>query len=86
MDKCSLIRLEASRPDSAHLAWCHQIRFTGGFDEADRNAGLQHARAAIASDVDDATALAVGALVIGLLAHDTVAALHAIERAGGSAR
>jgi Flp pilus assembly protein TadD len=32
-------------------------------------------------EVDDATALAVGALVIGLLAHDTDAALNAIERA-----
>jgi Flp pilus assembly protein TadD len=36
---------------------------------------------AIANDVDDATALAVGALVIGILAHDTDAALNAIERA-----
>jgi adenylate cyclase len=65
----------------AHLAWCHQLRFHVGSDEADRSAALKHARVAIASDVDDATALAAGALVIGLLAHDTVAALAAIERA-----
>jgi TolB-like protein/class 3 adenylate cyclase len=66
----------------AHLAWCHQIRFTDdGFAEADKIVGLKHARAAIASDVDDATALAVAALVIGILAHDRDAALNAIERA-----
>jgi Flp pilus assembly protein TadD len=36
---------------------------------------------ATTADVDDATTLAVGALVIGLLSHDTDAALNAIERA-----
>jgi TolB-like protein/tetratricopeptide (TPR) repeat protein len=66
----------------AHLAWCHQILFTDhGFDEADKTVGLEHARTAIAKDVDDATALAVGALVIALLGHDARAALNAIERA-----
>jgi TolB-like protein/Tfp pilus assembly protein PilF len=66
----------------AHLAWCHQIGFHhGGWDEADKMAGLRHARMATTAEVDDATALAVGALVIGLLAHDTDAALNAIERA-----
>jgi adenylate cyclase len=66
----------------AHLAWCHQIRFNdGGLDEADKITGLHHAHAAMASDADDATALAVAALVVGLLAHDRDAALNAIERA-----
>ena len=66
----------------AYLAWCHQICFThGGFDEADKIAGLQQARAAVASDVDDATALSVGAMVIGLLGKDLKGALNAIERA-----
>ena len=66
----------------AHLAWCHQISFMhDGLDAADKSAGLRHARAAIASEVDDATALAVGALVIGLLGHNAEAALNAIERA-----
>ena len=67
----------------AYLAWAHQIRFThgGDFDEADKIAGLSHARAAIANHVDDATALAVGAMVIGLLGKDADAALNAIERA-----
>jgi tetratricopeptide (TPR) repeat protein len=67
----------------AHLAWAYQIHFAhgGGFDEADRIAGLRHARAALANDVDDATALAVGANVAGFLAKDAKAALNAIERA-----
>jgi adenylate cyclase len=37
----------------AYLSWCHQIRFThGGFGEADKIAGLEHARAATANPVD----------------------------------
>ena len=43
--------------------------------------GLEHARAATANSVDDATALAVGAMVIGLLGKNAGAALDAIERA-----
>jgi adenylate cyclase len=67
----------------AYLAWAYQIHFAHGgeFDEADKIAGLRHARAAIANHVDDATALAVGAMVIGLLGKDAHAALDAIERA-----
>ena len=67
----------------AYLAWAYQIRFAhaGGFVEAEKIAGLTHARAAIANDVDDATALAVGAMVICLLGKDAAAALNAIERA-----
>jgi len=67
----------------AYLAWAHQIHFAhgGGFDEADRIAGLRHARSALANDVDDATALAVGANVTGFLGKDALAALNAIERA-----
>jgi adenylate cyclase len=66
----------------AYLSWCHQILFThGGFGEADKIAGLRHARAATANPVDDASALAVGAMVIGLLGKNARAALDAIERA-----
>jgi TolB-like protein len=66
----------------AHLAWCHQIGVHhGGLDRADKTEGLRHARMATTAEVDDATALAVGALVIGLLAHDWDAAFNAIERA-----
>jgi TolB-like protein/class 3 adenylate cyclase len=66
-----------------YLAWAHQIHFAhgGGFDEADRIAGLRHARAALANNIDDATALAVGANVAGFLGKDAKAALNAIERA-----
>ena len=66
----------------ARLAHCHEICFlNGGFDEADRSAGLRHARATIASGVDDAAALAVAAFVINNLGKDHAAALNTIERA-----
>jgi adenylate cyclase len=66
----------------AYLAWSHQIRFThAGFDEAEKAAAMRHAPAAIADEVDDATALAIGAYVIGLLGKDAPSALEAIERA-----
>jgi adenylate cyclase len=66
----------------AYAAWCHEISFMrGGFDEADRIAGLRHARAAIAHGTDDATALAISGFVVGILAHDYDAQSRAIERA-----
>ena len=66
----------------ALLAWCHEIFFArGGFDEADKTAGLRHARAAIASGTDDATALAIAAFVITMLSKDHATALSAVERA-----
>jgi adenylate cyclase len=42
---------------------------------------MRHARAATANDVDDATALAIAAMVIGLLGKDALSALDTIERA-----
>jgi adenylate cyclase len=67
----------------ALLAWCHEICFTTepGFVEAERIAGVRHARAVIASSTDDATALAVAALAISHLGRHYEAALGAIERA-----
>ena len=66
----------------ALAAWCREICFMhAGFDEADRNAGVRHARAAIGSRTDDATALAVAALVISHLGKDYETALSAIGRA-----
>ena len=66
----------------AIAAWCHEIGFMrGGFDEADKTAGLRHARAVIASGTDDATALTFAGFVIGNLAHEHETALRAIERA-----
>jgi adenylate cyclase len=81
---CKALELEPNYPAAhAYLAWAHQIRFThaGEFVETEKIAGLNHARASIANHVDDATALAVGAMVIGLLGKDAAAALNAIERA-----
>ena len=66
----------------AFIGWCHEICFhRGGFNEADNIAGLRHARTAIASGTDDATALAVAAFVVSNLSKDHKAALSAIERA-----
>ena len=59
-------------PDSVHA--CR-------FDEAERAAAMRHARAATANDVDEATALAIAAMVIGLLRKDGPSALDTIERA-----
>ena len=53
----------------------------GGRDEADKVAGLRHARTAIASGTDDATALAVAAFVMGYLSKDYKTATSVIERA-----
>jgi TolB-like protein/tetratricopeptide (TPR) repeat protein len=66
----------------ALLAWCTQIFYLqGGFDQAHKIAALQHARIATASDVDDATALAIAGMVIGHLGKDHATALGAIKRA-----
>ncbi len=77
------LRLDGSYA-AAHalLAWCYEISFTrAGLDPADKAAGIKHARAAIASGADDATALAIAALVITHLSKDHATALSAIERA-----
>jgi TolB-like protein len=64
------------------LAWCHVILFLrSGFKEDNRIAAVRHARAAVAHGRDDATALSLGAFVIGIVEHDSVAALDAFERA-----
>ena len=66
----------------ALIAWCHEICYMrGGRDEADKIAGLRHARAAIASGTDDATALAVAAFALGILSKDYKTAVSVIERA-----
>ena len=64
------------------LAWCHQFLFIrAGFKETDRIAAIRHARAAVTHGRDDATAMALGAFVIGLVEHDRAAAREAFERA-----
>jgi hypothetical protein len=48
------------------LAWCKQFLFIrAGFKETDRIAAIRHARAAVTHGRDDATAMALGAFVIG---------------------
>jgi TolB-like protein/Flp pilus assembly protein TadD len=64
------------------LAWCHLTLFVrAGFKEENRTAAIRHARAAVTHGRDDATALALGGFVIGLVEHDRVAAHEAFERA-----
>jgi len=66
----------------AQLALCLQMFFMQrGFDEADKDAALRHAREAIASNTDDANALAVAGFVIVLLSSEHQAGLSAIDRA-----
>ena len=69
----------------AHLAWCHELCFTrAGFEEADRTAALQHARATLAGATDDANALAVAGFVTSMIdrsAGAQDAGLDAIDRA-----
>ena len=66
----------------AYLGWCHEWCFTrGGFDEAEKKTALFHARTALASNTDDATALAVAGFVIIILTKEYDVALRAIERA-----
>jgi adenylate cyclase len=49
----------------AYLGWCyHAIFGRGGMREEDRLAAIRHARAAVALGSDDATALAISALVL----------------------
>jgi tetratricopeptide (TPR) repeat protein len=64
------------------LAWCQLVLFLrAGSNESDRIAAIRHARAAVTHGRDDATALALGGFVIGLLERDAAAAREAFERA-----
>lgn len=74
------------QPDyaAAHAlsAWCHEWRFTrGGFDEADKSAAFRHARAAIANNADDASALAIAGFSMAFLNGEHEESLSAIDRA-----
>ena len=66
----------------AYIAWCYEIRhLRGGVHDESRAAALRHARLAIATGGDDATALAVAAFVIGILERDYQTAFIAFDRA-----
>jgi TolB-like protein/class 3 adenylate cyclase len=69
---------------SAHgwLAWCEEIQFVrGGFKDEHRVSAVRHARAAITHGRDDATALALGGFVLGMVGNDRVTAVEAFEQA-----
>jgi TolB-like protein len=67
---------------SALLAQCFHFRFSrGGLGEADRIASIQRARNAIAAGADDATTLAIAAIVIWFDDHDVATAYELFDRA-----
>jgi adenylate cyclase len=66
----------------AYLAWALEMRFVrGGFNQADAEAGLIHARAAVAHGQDDPIALAIAAIGLLHLGYDFEAASGTIARA-----
>jgi adenylate cyclase len=66
----------------AYLSWCFHSRFgRGGLREEDRLAAVGHAREAIALGNDDATALAIAALVLAYDGHEISTALKTFYRA-----
>jgi TolB-like protein len=73
-------------PSYAHahalLARCFHFRFSrGGLRDEDRTVAIRHARAAIIGDSDDATTLAIAALVIWFDERDPATALDLFDRA-----
>lgn len=69
-------------PAIRRTAWCHQVLFLrAGYKEENRLAAIRHGRSAVAHGRDDATALSLGAFVIGMIEHDRTAAFEAFERA-----
>jgi TolB-like protein len=66
----------------AYMSWCMHSRFgRGGLREEDRLAAIRHARAAVRLGNDDATALAIAALVLAYDGHDIQTALKVFDRA-----
>jgi TolB-like protein/class 3 adenylate cyclase/Tfp pilus assembly protein PilF len=64
-----------------HKAHGHEQRFMrGGFDPADREQGIYHARQALALGGDDAAALALGGFIVGMLENDFRAAISAFDQ------
>ena len=66
----------------AYLSWCFHSRFgRGGLREEDRLAAVSHAREAIALGNDDATTLAIAALVLAYDGQEISTALKTFDRA-----
>jgi tetratricopeptide (TPR) repeat protein len=81
-----LERALALEPDYAlahgNAAMCHHCLFLrAGFQEVNRTASIQHARAAILHGADDAHALTLAGFSIGMDGHDRGAAFTALEAA-----
>jgi adenylate cyclase len=81
----------ALQPDfaaaNAAAAYCHENRYMrGGLNQADKEAALHYARAAIEAGADDAATLATAGFVIGLVEHDYETAMNAIDGALASWR
>ena len=65
----------------AYAAWCREQMFThGGHDADDRSIALRHARAALARERDDSSALAIGGFIVAMLDRDFAAALNALDQ------
>ena len=65
----------------AYAAWCREQMFThGGHDADDRSIALRHARAALGSERDDSSALAIGGFIVAVLDRDFAAALNALDQ------
>jgi TolB-like protein len=65
-----------------HLALCHHTLYLrGGLREENRRSAIHHAHLAIAHGQDDSTALTLAGFVVGMDAHDRVAASQAFETA-----
>jgi TolB-like protein/class 3 adenylate cyclase len=65
----------------ATIAWCHEQRYLrGGLHEEAKQAGLHHARAALALGGDDAAALATAGFVIAVMEFDYSTATAAFDR------
>jgi adenylate cyclase len=65
----------------AMIAWCHEQRYLrGGLHEEAKQAGLHHARAALALGGDDAAALATAGFVIAVMEYDYSTATAAFDR------
>jgi tetratricopeptide (TPR) repeat protein len=63
------------------IAWCYHTRYLrAGLAEEARLAALRHAHIAIATDGDDATALAVAGFIIGIFERDYEIAFNAFDR------
>ena len=64
------------------IAFCHENRYLrGGLATEERLAALSHARIALATGGNDATALALAAFIVGIFEHDYETALNAFDKA-----